>query len=121
MFFSGMNFHLKISLFYLGLCTFTAAMYCKLNTRVCLAYISTGVPLHHFSTGLESIMISVFFYRSKIALFVSLKIWLILMLMLICCERTVHSLKSTVEVVLKNRAKEYFFKRVAMTKETINT
>jgi len=45
------------------------------------------------------------------------EIWL----MLIYCERIVCSLKSTAEVVLKNRAKEYFFKRVAMAKETINT
>ena len=33
------------------------------------------------------------------------KIWL----MLFCCEMTVRSLKSTVEVVLKNMAKKYFF------------
>ena len=44
-----------------------------------------------------------------------------LMLMLIYYERLVRLLKSTAEVVLKNRAKEYFFKRVAMAKETINT
>ena len=44
-----------------------------------------------------------------------------LMLMLIYCERPVRLLKSTAEVVLKNRMKEYFFKRVATAKETINT
>jgi len=67
-----MNFHLKISLFDLGICTFTAAMYCKLNPRVCLAYISTDVSLHHFSTGLESITYVLVSLETSIVIFLIL-------------------------------------------------